>query len=522
MAEVNATQMRDALAWATNEQPKTEPDEPFPNPFVWFWEAIQGDFNDNRSTKQIVLDAAISMIPLVDQVCDVRDLIANCKKLREDVSDTWAWVALVLTLIGLFPFLGSAVKGVLKVFFTFVRRAGGNMIMKAVDGAMTWVITLLRREAFQRYLKLHKIDNVFGWLATEIRTIHGKINTAELLKAFDKSISVLKGLVAKVELVPSVGPKAKKALETALWVRQKADEKFAEVSRMIDPIFDNIVLRLEREAITTRHGIVNVNNIHYRGSLPEATAVSLMRAPHPRPGFLSAGTKLKWIPADYPTMKPIVDARVADGWPPLQRYNVESFHKLAALEIKGPARLYRIISPNSRAMSDCWVSEKVFNDLQNSPNPREAWRKFLAVWPDWNVNGQFVTYDIKRGESLKVWEGKASSQVKDNLPDRHLEGGWEQILFNVPRGDARNDVMRYYKLKGGKKNILRDNISQDEFNALTAAKRAEYTGIREAIPHPNISGPFETGWGYTDFGGEGFVDKIGLPALPGQISAFAK
>jgi hypothetical protein len=221
-------------------------------------------------------------------------------------------------------------------------------------------------------------------------------------------------------------------------------------------------------------------------------------------------------------MKPMVDAKVADGWPSLQPHNVESFHKLVALEIKGPARLYRVLSPNSRAMSDCWVSEKVFNDLQNAPDPRAAWRKFLAVWPDWNVNGQFVTYDIKRGESLKVWEGKASSQIKDNLPDRHLEGGWEQIVFNVPRADARNDVIRYYKLKGGKKNILRDNISQEEFNALTAAKRAEYTGIREAIPHPNISGPFETGWGYTDFGGEGFLDKVGLPALPGQISSFAK
>lgn len=42
------------------------------------------------------------------------------------------------------------------------------------------------------------------------------------------------------------------------------------------------------------------------------------------------------------------------------------------------------------------------------------------------------------------------------------------------------------------------------------------TEIREKINHPNVSGPFETGWGFTDFGGEGFLNKIGLPALPGQ------
>jgi hypothetical protein len=43
--------------------------------------------------------------------------------------------------------------------------------------------------------------------------------------------------------------------------------------------------------------------------------------------------------------------------------------------------------------------------------------------------------------------------------------------------------------------------------------------IREKINHPNISGPFETGWGYTDFDGAGFADKIGLPDLTGQITA---
>lgn len=42
--------------------------------------------------------------------------------------------------------------------------------------------------------------------------------------------------------------------------------------------------------------------------------------------------------------------------------------------------------------------------------------------------------------------------------------------------------------------------------------------IREKINHPNISGPFETGWGYTDFGGAGMSGRIGLPALPGQLT----
>jgi len=183
MSEVT-TPMRDALAWATNDISKAK--EPSTNPFVWLWEAIEGDFNDERSTAQIMFDAAVSMIPLVDQLCDVRDLVANVKKLSHDARDTWNWVALALTLIGLFPTLGSLVKGVLKIFFAFVRRRGGVAAAKKIDEAMTWVITFLRRREVQRYLHLSKIDEVFKWLAIQIKDVRAKVNVGELMRAFDR------------------------------------------------------------------------------------------------------------------------------------------------------------------------------------------------------------------------------------------------------------------------------------------------------------------------------------------------
>lgn len=250
MPDINATQMRDALAWTTNEQPPDE--EVTSNPWEWFWQAVQGDFNDNRSTGQIVVDAAISMIPLVDQICDVRDLIANCKKLHEDVTDTWAWVALVLTLIGLVPFLGSAIKGALKVFFAFVRRAGEKAVEKAVEEALTWVVSLLRRETFQRYLRAHKIDEVFSWMAKEIRNIQGKLSARELLKVFDKAIETLDSLVNQVENVPLVGIKAKDAYQKVTWVRSKADKKIEEVNSTVNSILNKIISRLEKEARLSR------------------------------------------------------------------------------------------------------------------------------------------------------------------------------------------------------------------------------------------------------------------------------
>ena len=107
---VTLQQLREALAFIS-EQYRSAVDGG-KNVFAWLWESIQGDFNQERSTGQVVFDTAISMIPGVDQVCDVRDIIANCKQINDDKSNSWAWIALVLTLIGLIPTLGSLLKGV--------------------------------------------------------------------------------------------------------------------------------------------------------------------------------------------------------------------------------------------------------------------------------------------------------------------------------------------------------------------------------------------------------------------------
>jgi len=521
MAEINPTQLRSAVAWSTGA-PEVEAEDDR-SVWEWFWEAIQGDFNENRSTGQIVADAAISMIPLVDQVCDVRDLIANCKKLRQEPDDTWAWVALALTLIGLFPVLGSLVKGVLKVCFSYIRRGASKGFSLAIDASMTCVVALLRRETCQRYLRRLKIDDVFAWLAKEIMQVKAKTNPGALLRAFDKGLNTTRGLVAKVEHIPRVGAKAKAALDTIVWVRAKADEGLRQACGPIEEILDAIVMRLGRESLRNRKGIVNVKNVHYRGALPEATAITLMRTTKPKPSWLSNGRDLTANPPLSARKKrSLVDDEVKNGWPPLSEKNIESFSKLANIEIKGPARLFRIISPNSRAMSDCWISEKVFNDIQNSPDPRAAWRKFLAVWPDWNGNGQFVIYDVKPGETLKAWSGPAAGQIKDDLPDVHLEGGWEQIVFNISRADSRNDVTRYYERGGEKKDLLEKPIDRSTYEGLSESRKADYLEIRESINHPNISGPFETNWGYSDFGGNGLSDRIGLPTLPGQVTQLAK
>jgi len=301
----------------------------------------------------------------------------------------------------------------------------------------------------QKYLNVLRVDEIFTWLAKEIKEVRNRVNVKELVDAFDRGIQVMEALVDKVSVIPFVGKKAKAALDQVTKVRLHLDAGLASGIERVQDVFNTIIKALEAKALENRYGILDAANIHFRGAIPEAQALALMRKRKPawlsKTGdkFIDSATLVKYR-AKIDSLSAKVDAMgkpvpVAERFPYLSDQSIQSFHELTAYSIKGPARLFRILAPNSRGMSDCWISKEVFDRLQNSPNPKEAWRRFLAVWPDWNVNGQFVTYDIKAGETLNVWRGVASSQKKDALPGRHLEGGWEQIVFSLARGDTRAD-----------------------------------------------------------------------------------
>ena len=101
----------------------------------WVWEAVQGDFNEDQTVGQIATNAVITMIPLVDQAGDARDIVANLKFLIWDkrYNDKWVWIALVITLIGAIPVLGSAAKGVLKTIVKGLKTTGKVPLTLLID-----------------------------------------------------------------------------------------------------------------------------------------------------------------------------------------------------------------------------------------------------------------------------------------------------------------------------------------------------------------------------------------------------
>jgi hypothetical protein len=167
--------------------------------------------------------------------------------------------------------------------------------------------------------------------------------------------------------------------------------------------------------------------------------------------------------------------------------------KLAPTQIKGPAKLYRVVDPTNAAGGIFWVDEKTFNSLKS----RAEWREKLAVKPEWNQNGQYVVYEIPAGETLAAWRGPAASQKLEGTP-YHLTGGTDQIVF-YPSQDKfaathpRIDHESGQQLPG--RNGQPD--TRVEWEDVTGRKVA--APLRDTATDPHVKGPYETGWGFADW-----------------------
>lgn len=121
------------------------------NALDWFCGLIEGDFNEDPSASQIIIGTVIGCIPVVGQIMDVRDIVANLKRLADDPEDALLWVALVVTLIGLVPGAGDLVKGVFRLVLKFLRKGGDDAV-----GAIRGVLAFLRGRGYGdpvKYLK---------------------------------------------------------------------------------------------------------------------------------------------------------------------------------------------------------------------------------------------------------------------------------------------------------------------------------------------------------------------------------
>ncbi|MGQ5523271.1 hypothetical protein ACUHMQ_08430 [Chitinimonas sp. PSY-7] len=410
----------------------------------WIWEVLQGDFNDDQTTAQVITGTVISMVPLVDQICDVRDVVANCHKINQDSSNKSVWLALGLTLIGLIPILGSLFKGCAKILFSYVRRGVLKGVVKTVDSDL-WKATTpfveagiaklnvhLASPAVRKVLALHKIDNAYKELAKAIRQLKGKVTTAAMLKAFDEIIAVLQDLAGLMDKWGSAALKTKagQMLLAVKRVRDKAKAGLDSVTKPLQDWLGKLAERIDVEADHIYRGSPKTFNLHpLVRPTQEAELIAFRKE---KPEWVSKSKFLSFPPletapkkAEWPDLNPVVE--------PGKRHPLKdaykTFHDAEAVPFPPGTVLYRVLDPNSGDNSICWMTKEMFESLKSKAD----WRERLAVWRNWNSNGEYVTYTVPPGKPLNAWVGKAATQEmrnSDEVVEFTLKGGGEQVVLD--------------------------------------------------------------------------------------------
>jgi hypothetical protein len=189
----------------------------------WLWGVIAGNFDDRpQSTSQIVVAGVISMVPGIDQVMDVRDLLGSLFKMSHESGRSDDHVMeLAFTLIGLVPTVGSAGRMGLRLL------ADGKSVKRAVA-----------------HLNGAGYGDALGWLKkTRIDSLKGPA-----FAAADKALKLLDDIAASLKkantgikgyLIPdSIPIKADALARTArkTWgeVKGKVEQAFKKIQAKLD------------------------------------------------------------------------------------------------------------------------------------------------------------------------------------------------------------------------------------------------------------------------------------------------
>jgi hypothetical protein len=223
--------------------------------FGWIWGALQGEWNDNPTTGQIIFDAALTAIPVIDQVGDIRDISAIVLKLCDSKmreKEGWLlWLSLAICVIGLVPTIGSIIKGVLKTIFnackpflkaagdflgSFKKVASSEMINSAMAVARFFssgnAVKWLQDQAanFQKLIK-QAMGHFKKFLATmQQQAARALAKAKESWSFWRDSASLIRAAELAVRRISEFASKAVGMVEKAL---NKCDEVFQEFVRKI-------------------------------------------------------------------------------------------------------------------------------------------------------------------------------------------------------------------------------------------------------------------------------------------------
>jgi len=161
----------------------------------WVWGALQGDFNPQRTSGQIGFDMVVSLFPVVDTSCDLRDLCANIRAYRADPTNKVTLFFIATTVVGFFPEVGTVVKSALRLVWVYLKPlikhadditntsklvAATN---RACDAALPKITEYLQHSRVMQWATKGKLPDVFKFVATKIREGADLVSPARLKAA---------------------------------------------------------------------------------------------------------------------------------------------------------------------------------------------------------------------------------------------------------------------------------------------------------------------------------------------------
>lgn len=473
----------------------------------WIWGAIQGDFNAERSTGQIGFDMVLSLVPIVDTVCDLRDLCANIRQYRKDPTNKITLFFIATTAIGFVPELGTVVKSALRLVWVYlkplIKHADDitnaskliELAGRACDAALPKITEYLQHSRVAQWATKGKLPDIYKFVAKIIREASEKVTPAKLSSLLNEKFDDLKALLLKIRpIVPSIIREQVDDLLKFIDANRRAISK--AVQEFTQPV--RIVLKVFAKKLDDQAWRVEIyrTNRGWIAPISESGSAKLINAKPPKwVRKLKKDMKFPPLVLDDPAIEELMKAH--PNHPPLRAGNIATFSTagggMRADAIIGPTKMYRIVDPSNEAAGMFWISEAEFKAIKN----RDEWRSKFAVKPEWNQNGWFVEYEVKAGETLPVWRGPAASQKLEGTT-YYLEGGHEQIVFFPGHRDEMVEAMPRVDRKTGEAAMDGGNVDRRiEFTDLTGETIP--TKLRARVADPHIKGPIETGWGATDY-----------------------
>lgn len=204
-----------------------------PTSLQWVWGVLQGDFNEDPSTSQIIVRTLITLIPGLDQAADIQDVVAALYKLawQKRYDEVGPWFDLLITSIGLIPTAGSALKGV----FKWLKRSAGNIDLSALRRLLEPLGINLDRfiRDFPDYITAATAQGK-GFIANLANQVTATKNTLRRYIRFDPT-GKLSQLISKLD-------EFSRSLDEIL---ARIDEKFREIGEEIQRQLDELLGGLE-------------------------------------------------------------------------------------------------------------------------------------------------------------------------------------------------------------------------------------------------------------------------------------